>query len=75
MVGILFGGSQAERAKLADPRMTLENNPYYHPQTPEEKLIAYNDDRLWEDAKLRGHPQHGQARNILMDTMRFKSKE
>lgn len=67
--------SPAERAKLTDPRMTLENNPFYQPRTHEERLMEYNKDRLFEDVRRRKHPQHGQAYNALMDTMRFKNKE
>ncbi len=75
MLEITVLDSQAKRAKLTDPHMTLENNPYYHPQTPEDRLIEYNECRLLEDARHRMHPQHGQAYNALMDTMRFKNKE
>lgn len=70
-----FLGSHEERVKLSDPYMTLDNNPYYQPRTPEERLMDYNRDRLFEDARRRNHPQHGQAYNALMDTMRFKNKE
>ena len=70
IISMCFGcsGSGVNDAKLADPKMTLENNPYAEKADPLRPLKEMNERRLYRDAKLRGCPVRGQAYSAIMDT-------
>lgn len=58
-------------AKIADPKMTLQNNPLAQPADPMRGIKDYNFDRLMKDASLRSCPIWGAAYSAIMDT-RYK---
>lgn len=58
-------------AKIADPKMTLRNNPLAQSADPMRGIKDYNFDRLMKDASLRSCPVRGAAYSAIMDT-RYK---
>ena len=58
-------------AKLANPKMTLQNNPLAQPADPMRGIKDYKFDRLMKDASLRSCPVRGAAYSAIMDT-RYK---
>ena len=67
-------GPEPSEQKLADPKMTLQDNPYARGKAdPLQPLKRYNDRRLFRDAEMRACPVRGQAYSAIMDT-RYKGE-
>ena len=60
-------------AKIADPKMTLQNNPLAQPADPMRGIKDYNFNRLMKDASLRSCPVRGKEYSAIMDT-RYKGE-
>ena len=65
----IFGMEEASSLdkKVADPAMTLENNPLAGERDPLAGVKEYNMRRLREDAHRRACPVHGQVYSAIMD--------
>lgn len=60
-------------AKIADPKMTLQNNPLARPADPMRGIKDYNFARLMKDASLRSCPVRGKEYSAIMGT-RYKGE-
>ena len=68
-----LSANRSYEAKIADPKMTLQNNPLAYPVDPMRGIKDYNFDRLMKDASLRSCPVRGKEYSAIMDT-RYKGE-